>query len=230
MTMTPLERPITLGLDLGKKSDHSALAILHHKERAGRHTGRERYEYQLRHLRRFPLGTPYREVAQHVVDLCMEEPLRYAKNTTLVVDATGVGEPVYEDVEAKLKAGGITGMGRRRVSSVELKGVMITGGQSASYSGGYWYVPKRILASTVQVLLQNGRLKFAEGLPDGEVLRMELQDFRVKLNPETGHDRYEHREGAHDDLVLALAIAAWYAEREAANDWSQFKPIYSLWG
>ena len=41
--------------------------------------------------------------------------------------------------------------------------------------------------------------------------------FRVKISAE-GHDSYgAHREGAHDDLVLALSCAVWYAEKEAGS-------------
>jgi hypothetical protein len=34
----------------------------------------------------------------------------------------------------------------------------------------------------------------------------------VKVS-QSGHATFEHREGAHDDLVLACALAAWYAEQ-----------------
>jgi hypothetical protein len=41
----------------------------------------------------------------------------------------------------------------------------------------------------------------------------EFLAFRVKIDPLTAHDSYgAWREGAHDDLVLAVAVAAWYAE------------------
>jgi hypothetical protein len=36
----------------------------------------------------------------------------------------------------------------------------------------------------------------------------------VKINIATGHDSYEAwREGDHDDLVLAVALACWTGER-----------------
>jgi hypothetical protein len=61
------------------------------------------------------------------------------------------------------------------------------------------------------VLLQNRRLKVAKALPETEVLMKELKDFRVKVNPATAHESYEHwREGDHDDLVLATAMATWF--------------------
>jgi hypothetical protein len=80
-------------------------------------------------------------------------------------------------------------------------------------------VPKRDLAGGIQVALQTSRLKIAAGLPDTQVLVQELQNFRVKISL-AGHDSYgagtgeEWRVGAHDDLVLAVAIALWVGEAE----------------
>ncbi len=75
-------------------------------------------------------------------------------------------------------------------------------------------MPKRDLVGVVQMLLQTARLKFAAQLPLVHLLTQELQNFRMKINAQTAHDSYgAWREGEHDDLVLALAVAAWYAER-----------------
>jgi hypothetical protein len=38
----------------------------------------------------------------------------------------------------------------------------------------------------------------------------ELENSKVNLNPTTAHDSHEAwREGGHDDLVLAVAMACW---------------------
>jgi hypothetical protein len=64
-----------------------------------------------------------------------------------------------------------------------------------------------------QVLLQNGRLRVASGLTEAEMLKKELLNFRVKIDPKTAHDCYEHwRENEHDDLVLAVSMAAWFRQ------------------
>jgi hypothetical protein len=73
-------------------------------------------------------------------------------------------------------------------------------------------VPKRNLVSALQAALQTGALKIASSLELAEVLREELLNFRIKINIATGHDSYENwREGDHDDLVLAAAMAVWSA-------------------
>lgn len=46
-----------------------------------------------------------------------------------------------------------------------------------------------------------------------EILTAELQNFRAQITT-SGHDSYEAwREGAHDDTVLATALACWFGER-----------------
>jgi hypothetical protein len=66
----------------------------------------------------------------------------------------------------------------------------------------------------VQLMLQSGRLGIAAGLPLAGVLRDEILNFKTKTNPRDGKDEYTSwREGVHDDMVFATAIALWYASR-----------------
>jgi hypothetical protein len=91
--------------------------------------------------------------------------------------------------------------------------ITITGGDSVVRDNKAFRVPKRDLVSTVQVLLQGGRLKIAPALAESALLVQELQNFQVKIS-DLGHDSYgAWREGTHDDLVLAAALACWHAER-----------------
>ena len=53
-----------------------------------------------------------------------------------------------------------------------------------------------------------GRLKVAKGLPDAEALQVELLAFQRRIT-EHGHDAFEGV-GAHDDLVIAVALACWW--------------------
>ena len=74
-------------------------------------------------------------------------------------------------------------------------------------------VPKKDLVGAVQVLMQNARLRVAASLAEAATLRAELQNFRMKQNAATAHESYEHwRDGDHDDLVLAVAVAAWFQQ------------------
>lgn len=75
-----------------------------------------------------------------------------------------------------------------------------------------WSVPKSELVSKLQALLHSGQLKIAASLPDAAVLARELQDFRVRFT-EAGNATFSAREGQHDDLVLALALAVFGLSR-----------------
>jgi hypothetical protein len=73
-------------------------------------------------------------------------------------------------------------------------------------------VPKKDLVGVLQVLLQERRLKVAPALEHAATLAGELQHFQLKTVP-LKPDVLEWRERPHDDLVLAVAIAAWLADR-----------------
>jgi hypothetical protein len=117
----------------------------------------------------------------------------------LVIDQTGVGRAVAGlFLPADLKA--------------RLRPTRITAGHAVAWADGVWQVARQELASVLQTLLQGRRLKIA-GVPEREVLAQELSAFRVK--PPGADDLLEGwRERPHDDLVLAVALAAWLGERE----------------
>ena len=79
--------------------------------------------------------------------------------------------------------------------------------------GSNYRIPKRDVISSTQVLLQTDRLKIARSLPHAALLARELVNFRFKVSHNGPEDALDWREGPDDDLVLALAIAAWEAER-----------------
>ncbi len=180
-----------VGLDLGQAQDYTAITVLEKPEKKG-----EQPEYHVRHLERLPLGTPYPSIVEYVAKLIQTPQLK--GKTHLIVDATGIGAPVVD----MFKNAGLSPIA-----------ITITGGGSVtgSDSEGY-HVPKRDLVGILQVLFQSGRLKVAEALPMAKVLIEELLNFKVKINIQTAHDSYEAwREGTHDDLVLSVALVAWYA-------------------
>src|SRR5262249_53736892 len=93
--------------------------------------------------------------------------------------------------------------------------VTITGGQKVTIDlDGSRHVPKRDLVSSVQLLLEQRRLRIAKGLPDAPILGRELLNFRVTITPSMNETFGAWREHEHDDLVLAVALASWLAERE----------------
>jgi hypothetical protein len=114
-------------------------------------------EYRVRHLERLPLGTPYTEVVDRIVELVKA----LGGNPVLAVDATGVGRPVIDMLWKTL--------------GEELEGtdiyidhcaVTITGGDSVTRNpDGGLKVPKRDLITATLVLLQNGHSRSPKPSP-----------------------------------------------------------------
>ena len=71
----------------------------------------------------------------------------------------------------------------------------------------------------MQVLLQSRRLQVARGLPMASVLVRELETFRVKITSSANETFEAWRERDHDDLVLAVAMAAWVGDRGLKDLW-----------
>jgi hypothetical protein len=147
--------------------------------------------FQVGHIERVPLGTTYPAIVAHVGRLLARLP----KDTELVIDYTGVGRPVFDLF---------------RHSGISPVGMLITSGVTEATIDGVAHVPKLGLISRLQALLHEGRLKIQKELPEAKTLVGELTDFRVQYTA-AGHLTFNAREGRHDDLVLALAIACYRA-------------------
>jgi hypothetical protein len=76
-------------------------------------------------------------------------------------------------------------------------------------------VPRRDLVSAALVLFEMERLKIAESLELARTLMEEFVDFKVKPDPK--EDLEGWRENKNDDLVLAVSMSVWAAERFLAN-------------
>jgi len=166
---------LSVGVDLGQASDPTALAVA--EKRAT--------ETHIRHLERVPLGTPYPQVCERITGICAALP-----GCRLVVDGTGVGRAVVDNLEAAGLAPLV---------------VTITSGHSVRREGSRIWMPKATLLAPLVTGLEGGTVKIAAGLREGAALLNELQAFTVTRG-DRGHLGFEGK-GAHDDLVIAVALA-----------------------
>ena len=180
----------TVGLDLGQASDYTALSVL-------ATDGPQMHIVTLARER----GTPYTAISARTAKLLATPPL--SGGCALVVDATGVGLAVLDLLRA---------VGLRPVP------VTITSGDKTTYENGSYRVPKRDVVAAVQVALQQGTLKLADGLPLGPVFLQEMLAYRMKISA-TGHDTYANwrSDSEHDDLVLSVALAVWHQVQLGAH-------------
>jgi hypothetical protein len=195
-----------MGVDLGQSTDPTAICVLQHRviptspekwipDHKACISRQERTEhFDVRHLERLPLGMSYPEQVQRVANVLARPPLN--AGCKLVIDETGVGRAVGDIFDAaRLYPNRIT----------------ITAGNEATRQGGNrWHVAKGILISGVDARLHTGELRIAEALSDAGALQEELKDFQRKVS-DAGRAIYNARVGAHDDLVLAVAISIWFA-------------------
>jgi len=195
---------IYLGIDFGQANDYTALAIL---ERATVHTGpknhwnyeRKKVErFSIRHLERFPLGTPYTAVVSRIGQIVRSTDPK--TDLCLCADATGVGRPVIDMLRA-LQLGRL------------IYAVTITSGNAESCDGIFYNVPKSKLLNQIIHQFENGALKISGHLDLAGTLLEELAGLRVKVS-NAGNDIYSTwRSSQHDDLLFAVALANWLAER-----------------
>lgn len=197
------EKSLFIGLDLGQSKDYSALGII---ECVRSITADDEIDeitaLNCIHLQRWQLRTSYPSIVADVVKMIngLKQFQSPDYKPVLAIDATGVGAPVVD-------------LFKREQINAELKPIQIVGGSNVSSEFGITRVPKRDLVSVVQVALQNRTLKIAEQLPEAATLSQELQNFTVKIT-DSANDVYgAWREGTHDDLVLAVALALWAANR-----------------
>jgi len=218
-----------LGLDLGQSGDPSALTVVrqltpYSKKKKRKHPCRPGLKvtkdcgttrYEVVWIEQFDLGTPYTEIVERVAHVKGYPP----GDTPLALDATGVGAPVVDMFKEE---------------GVIPKEITFTGGKKVKRDGHSFSVPKKDLATTVQTLLQTGRLKIAEELPHAGTLVREMKTFRVKIGA-SGHARFEHAmEGDTDDILMSLACAIWFLESgdtlpqrprsRQYTDWSRMLP------
>jgi hypothetical protein len=206
-----------IGVELGQVSDVTAIAVVESltltylrtdRLQKGRWVdlrpvyrtldGKETYDhppvdFALRHLERILPGTGYPEIVSRVKALHC-----WLKSPTVILDASGVGRAAVELF---------------RDTGFSIYSLTLTAGDQTTNEGSSYRVPKRDVISSTQILLQTGRLKIARALPHARLLARELVNFHFTVGREKGDETLDWREGPDDDLVLALAIAAWEAER-----------------
>lgn len=177
-----------LGLDLGKQNDYSVLTLVEPMLS-------ESPVYRVPFIYRYPLKTSYVYVVKHVCEFI--KSTKIDGDCMLVVDHTGVGAPVIDLF---------------RENEVVPIGLTITGGNKANWSGARTVsVPKSELISSLQVAIQSKKIKIAHNLFEKEAFIKEMISFNATISS-SGKGSFSAESGKHDDIVLSLAMAVWYAD------------------
>lgn len=215
----PYGKRYIVGVDLGQQADPTGIVVLERSvEEIVRygldgepHRDYAPSDYNVVEIARIPLGIPYPEQVRALValvrDLRAENPDLGGQpynGVQVVLDATGLGKPVADLLREELGRVGIRG---------NLAVVTFTGGLKTTRHGWRSHVPKGDLVSTLDLALQQERVKVAGELPLAKELLHELANLKRSLNEKTGRDTYGNLDPAvHDDLAMALAVALWWGE------------------
>jgi hypothetical protein len=164
--------------------------------------GRAIHSWQIMGIRRWPLKTPYSVVIPKVLEIATRDDIRPAPK--VVVDMTGVGAAVFEQVCTEL----------RLHEQIEVYGISITAGSTWAVRGPRMYnVSKVELTSCLAESLGCRRVKLcprANGrkMDNAAILEKELRDFKIKTT-KTGTQTAAAFNSDHDDCVMSISMPIW---------------------
>jgi len=196
--------PITdyiVAADFGRDRDHSAFATI-----AVRLEDHGSYDYakliqpthvvlQLGSLRRIPLGTEYLEVVKQLRRTVtrLQSAAGWGAPTVrvhVIVDAAGPGQVAIELIRAQQL-------------DINFVPALLTAGIETGYSpSGKLTIPRREVITNLRYLLEVELIRVQRNLTHKAALEAEIASIR-----------FDGRQSAHDDLVIAAGLAAYQARR-----------------
>jgi hypothetical protein len=187
-----------MGVDIGQRRDPTAVCVAQIETRPYE-LGTEEH-FNVRHLERLALGTPYPDVALRLAEVANGVKGLTGVGPSIYVDATGVGQPLVDILRRACQTGQIFAVyfnhGDRRLEP----------------KVGEVSLGKAWLVSRLQTLLQAGRIHLPP-THEAQALAKELLDYEIRVDTDA-NDRYgAFKVGTHDDLVTALGLAVQHRQR-----------------
>ena len=180
-------RTYVLGVDLAQTRDFSVFLVLEAARR------------QVVHIERMR-GVSYVEQVTRIIEVS-----RQYNSADVVVDETGVGRPVLDNLRVSLgRTRSETEVDRRggfRLQAPRVTGITLT------------QQTKQDLIQRLQLDIERARIRIPA---ECEVLIRELELYGYEMT-RSGRISYSAPSGFHDDTVIALALAAFSVPREAVS-------------
>lgn len=216
---------ISVGLDLGQRRDRTALIAVSTFHAAVEAIGdedetprrrkrpRQRKHIDIRHIATLRSGMAYPQQVANIIEIV--DSLADTDRPEIWADSTGVGRPVLDML--------------RDSCPYVVHGVTATAGLDVVRHGRDLSVPKAVLIGSLEVALSTRRLHCPNDLALVPELKKELAAYAFELS-DAGRPTYGGK-GSHDDLVSALALAVFGAERGNAQEaWEAVKAAQDLLG
>jgi hypothetical protein len=195
------EGEFLVGLSIGQGLQPTGVAVL---ERFMPQPAATSRSYACRYLRRWlPPATAYPVLVSNLKGMLSDTPLRHS---ALVVEAG----PGIKAVVAFL---------RKHRLPAHIQPVEVRAGAEDNYVEGTWRTAKADVIETTRQVLQEGRLVFDDRMPpevmattpSAQTIYHALLTYPYNKTP-AANDAFASREGADDDLILAVALASWFGE------------------
>lgn len=190
-----------ISIDIAKKEDRTVIAI---GQKANEFTGDGRVTSFLNVLDMQMIEhLSYPDLARYIKRLDLNADLH--GNNDLLVDSTGVGEAVcdlLEDIGLSPERIIFTGGDTSRISGQKNAAGFITRMQTN--------VPKHELVDTLQMCLQERRIRLAEGIPFEQDIRKQFSHFVGVMSKSKNMIYNNDSDDVHDDIVCAMAMMAWH--------------------
>jgi hypothetical protein len=214
-----LEQHYFFGLDLGRNRDYSVLSILERTYFTTERRNLVTFQFEaldflrLVHLERFPLGTPYADVAT-TLERILSYP-QFTRRASLAFDATGVGGAFLDLIQHYVK-----------IPRRHLIPIVITSGLNSHHHHGAYHVPRPHLLDNLENLTKQRHLRVARALPLAQDFFRELAQLRLASTPSGKSTIQTARSSQHDDIVFSVALAAFASSTyRSPNAASPFRPI-----
>jgi hypothetical protein len=189
---------LQVGIDIGQMQDPTAVSVA--EERG--HTVR------ILRLERLPLRQPYPQQVARLTELLgnlrswaimgATRPADRSQEIVVNVDVTGVGRSPYDMLQEAIPPAR-----RFRIFAVTL-----TAGSEVTRDASELHVPKIELVDRLRRLMEENRLEAPADSQEARAVAHELRMFAgVKTSANTVATGA--KAGAHDDLVVAMALSVW---------------------
>jgi len=194
-----------VGVSIGEASEPTAYAVVEQRTVRSTGWGADTEAIVLRQLDRLPLNTSVTDfVAWLVRDLMPKlDELDQAGGADLVVDVNATGRAVADL------------MTKRGLRPIAVSISAAAGEAQDTAKMDDWRVGRPDLVGILQLAMQSRRLEAATGLDLLPALASELQTFKMRPPTVKETNLGALRDTAFADLVYAVGLAVWRAERHA---------------
>ncbi len=193
-----------IAASLGVGIQPTAIAVIEQEVLRSDRWGLETGALRLRHLERLPVETTYPKTVDRISTLLNTSEIKdgeKCEGAETVLDITGSGRAILEL------------FARADIRPVRVR--IVGGGQREEQVKPSldWHVPKLELIGALRVAYEAERLKMAKDLDLVETLMNELREFKMRPPRIDPSDPETWRDTEFDDLVFAVALVAWRANR-----------------